>query len=126
MARPPAPDRASIPCSPSNKAGGSERVRQFAADNALPCATAALGPVPNDPTTRQEWQRKASSIGAYWETYGYHHPADPIGPEPTHETPDQRAAWHEAFLALGPIDGLDVRGMPDGRLWLIRVVSTFL
>ena len=27
-------------------------------------------------------------------------PSDPIGPEPTRDTPDQRAAWHEAFLAL--------------------------
>ena len=53
--------------------------------------------------------------------YGYDHPGDPIGPEPSHQdTPDQRAAWHEAFLALGPASGPDVRAMPDGRLWLIR------
>ena len=52
------------------------------------------------------------------------HPADPIGPEPTHDAPDQRAAWHDAFLALGPVDGPDVRGMPDGRLWLIRDTYT--
>jgi hypothetical protein len=52
--------------------------------------------------------------------YGYQHPADPIGPEPSHDSPDQRAAWHEAFLALGPANGPDVRAMPDGRLWLIR------
>ena len=100
------------------------RIGEFAADNALPWAVAALGPVPEDPAARQEWQHKASSIGAYRETYGYHHPADPIGPEPTHDAPDQRAAWHEAFLALGPADGPDVRGMPDGRLWLIRDTYT--
>jgi hypothetical protein len=35
-----------------------------------------------------------------------------------------RAAWHEAFQALGPTDGPDVRGMPDGRLWLIRDTYT--
>ena len=52
--------------------------------------------------------------------YGYDHPDDPIGPEPAADAPDQRAAWHEAFLALGPADGPDVRAMPDGRLWLIR------
>ena len=34
--------------------------------------------------------------------------------------PDQRAAWHEAFAALGPAGQPDVRAMPDGRLWLIR------
>jgi hypothetical protein len=52
--------------------------------------------------------------------YGYCHPGDPIGPEPSHHSPDQRAAWHDALLALGPAEGPDVRHMPDGRLWLIR------
>ena len=72
------------------------------------------------PRRPREWERKAASIGGYREMYGYHHPADPIGPEPSHDAPDQRAAWHEAFAALGPADGPDVRGMPDGRLWLVR------
>ena len=35
-------------------------------------------------------------------------------------TPDIRAAWHEALAALGPADGPDVRGMPDGMLWHLR------
>jgi hypothetical protein len=52
--------------------------------------------------------------------YGYDHPDDPIGPEPTRDMPDQRAAWYEAFLALGPADQPDVRATRDGRLWLIR------
>ena len=52
--------------------------------------------------------------------YGYDHPGDPIGPEPSHQAPDQRAAWHQAYLALGPAAGPDVRAMPDGRLWLLR------
>jgi hypothetical protein len=52
--------------------------------------------------------------------YGYDHPADPIGPQPAASSPDMRAAWHEAFLALGIPGGPDIRGMPDGRLWLIR------
>ena len=86
-----------------------QRIGHFATDNNLPWAIAALGPVPDDPAARQEWQHKASSIGAYRETYGYHHPTDPIGPEPTCDAPDQRAAWYEAFLALGPADGPDVR-----------------
>ena len=83
-------------------------------------AVTALGPVPDDAAARQEWERRASSIAAYREMYGYDHLDDPIGPEPTRETPDQRAAWHEAFLALGPASGPDVRAMRDGRLWLIR------
>jgi hypothetical protein len=52
--------------------------------------------------------------------YGYDHPGDPIGPEPSRQAPYQRAAWHQAFLALGPAAGPDVRAMPDGRLWLLR------
>ena len=52
--------------------------------------------------------------------YGYDHPDDPIGPEPSHETPDQRAVWHQAFAALSPPTGPDVRAMPNGRLWLLR------
>jgi hypothetical protein len=31
-----------------------------------------------------------------------------------------RAAWHEAFAGLGPADGSDVRGMPDGTLLHLR------
>ena len=34
--------------------------------------------------------------------------------------PDKRAAWHEAFAALGPVDGPDVRGLPDGTLLHLR------
>ena len=69
-----------------------QRIGAFAADQALPWAVATLGPVPQDPDARQEWQHKAASIGAYREMYGYDRPADPIGPEPSHESPDQRAA----------------------------------
>src|SRR5262249_41441233 len=35
-------------------------------------------------------------------------------PEPVTGAADLRAAWHEALAALGPVDGPDVRGMPDG------------
>ena len=31
-----------------------------------------------------------------------------------------RAVWHQALAALGPVDGPDVRGMPDGRLLHLR------
>jgi hypothetical protein len=66
------------------------------------------------------WQERAASIGACRELRGYDDPADPIGPEPGTTAPDARAAWYEAFAALGPIDGPDVRGMPDGRLLHLR------
>jgi hypothetical protein len=96
----------------------------FAASHALPWAVTALGPIPEDPAARQEWENKASTIGAYREMYGYHHPDDPIGPEPSHHSPGQRAAWHQAFTALRPTGGPDVRAMPDGKLWLIRDTYT--
>jgi len=104
--------------------GRKQRLGEHAAQTAPAWAVNALGAVPGDPAARQEWERKASAIGAYREMYGYQHPADPIGPEPTRDSPDQRAAWHEAFLALGPTDGPDVRGISDGRLWLIRDTYT--
>jgi hypothetical protein len=100
--------------------GRKERLGEHAAQTAPAWAVKALGTVPEDQAARQDWERKAASIGAYREMYGYQHPADPIGPEPGHDSPDQRAVWHEAFAALGPADGPDVRAMPDGRLWLIR------
>ena len=97
-----------------------ERIGEHAADHALPWAVNALGPVPDDPLDRLDWQQRASSIGAYRELSGYDHPADPIGPEPVAAAPDLRAAWHEALAALGPADGPDVRGMPDGTLLHLR------
>ena len=97
-----------------------DRIGEHAADNALPWAVGALGPVPGHPVDRLEWQQRAASIGAYRELSGYAHPADPIGPEPAAAAPDLRAAWHEALAALGPVDGPDVRGMPDGTLLHLR------
>ena len=97
-----------------------DRLGEHAAEHAPPWAVAALGPVPAHPLDRLEWQRRAASVGAWRELSGYHDPADPIGPEPVAAAPDLRAAWHEAFAALGPSDGLDVCGMPDGMLLHLR------
>jgi hypothetical protein len=83
-------------------------------------AISALGPVPTHLLDRLAWQKRAAAIGAWRELSGYDHPADPIGPEPVAAAPDARAAWHEALAALGPADGPDVRGMPDGRLLHLR------
>jgi hypothetical protein len=98
----------------------TQRLGQHTAQATPAWAIQALGPVPAHPAARQDWARKAASIAAYRETYGYHHPGDPIGPEPSHQAPDQRAAWHQAFAALSPASQPDVRAIPDGRLWLAR------
>jgi hypothetical protein len=96
------------------------RIGEHAAENSLAWAVSALGPVPEHPLDRLEWQRRASAIGAYRELSGHAHPAEPTGPEPGAGDPDKRAAWHEALAALGPVDGPDVRGLPDGTLLHLR------
>ena len=98
----------------------TRRLGEYTALTAPAWAVNALGPVPADPAARQNWETKAAPVAAYRETYGYDHPGEPIGPEPPHEAPDRRAAWHEAFAGLGPAESPDVRAMPDGQLWLTR------
>ena len=98
----------------------TDRIGEHAASHPPPWATAALGPVPAHPPGRLEWQKRAAAIGAWRELSGYDHPADPVGPEPAAAAPDTRAAWHQALAAIGPADGPDVRGMPDGRLLHLR------
>ena len=96
------------------------RIGEHTAGHQPGWATAALGPVPAEPAECLEWQKRAAAIGAWRELSGYCDPDDPIGPEPVAAAPDARAAWHEALAALGPVDGPDVRGMPDGRLLHLR------
>jgi conjugative relaxase-like TrwC/TraI family protein len=97
-----------------------DRIGEHAAEHSLPWAINALGPVPDHPLSRLDWQQRAASVGAWRELSGHCDPADPIGPEPAAAAPDLRAVWHEALAALGPADGPDVRGMPDGRLLHLR------
>jgi hypothetical protein len=103
----------------------TRRLGHYITQTAPSWAVTALGPVPSDPVGRRQWEHQASAIAAYREMYGYDYPGDPIGPEPSRETPDKRTAWHGAFTAaLSPTDGTDVRTIPDGRLWLIRDTYT--
>ena len=98
----------------------TERIGEHAAAHHPAWAVTALGPVPADPVTCLDWQRRAAAIGAYRELSGYDHPADPIGPEPASGPPELRAAWHDALAALSPADGPDIHGMPDGLLLRLR------
>jgi hypothetical protein len=97
-----------------------DRIGEHAVEHEPEWAIRTLGPVPDEPLSRLAWQRKAASIGAYRELSGFDHPVEAIGPEPASDDPDRRAAWYEAFACLGPADGVDVRGLPDGTLHLMR------
>jgi hypothetical protein len=97
-----------------------ERIGEHTADHQPLWALSALGEVPADPLARLDWQQRASSIGAYRELYGYHNPSEPIGPEPAGDSPDKRAAWHEAFTALRLEGDAQVRALPDGELLHLR------
>jgi TrwC relaxase/AAA domain/Domain of unknown function (DUF5710) len=98
----------------------TERLGPFTAEQRPEWAIQALGEVPAYPRQRAEWERRAAPVAAYREMYGHDHPTDPIGPEPSCDSPDKRAAWHAALQALGSVDGPDIRGLPDGSLWLMR------
>jgi len=97
-----------------------DRIGEHAATAQPDWATAAVGPVPADPLERLDWERRISRVGAYRELYGWDHPAEPVGPEPTWDTPEKRAAWHAAYGAMTRTDGTDLRGRSDGSLHKMR------
>ena len=75
----------------------TERLGEFTAEARQRGRCARLGPVPDEPLERLEWERRAAPIAAYRELFGFGDPAEPIGPEPSGDTPERRAAWHAAF-----------------------------
>jgi hypothetical protein len=97
-----------------------DRIGEHAVQHQPTWAVKALGPAPADPGERERWRERASAVGAYLEVFSYDDDRQPIGPEPVADHPDKRALWHEAWRALGPIDGTGLRDRADGSLWLIR------
>jgi hypothetical protein len=97
-----------------------QRLGAFAAQAQPAWAIEAAGPVPTDPAQRLEWEGRVSHVGAYRELYGWDHRSEPVGPEPSGDTPEKRAAWHAAYRAMNRLEGIDLRGRSDGRLHLMR------
>ena len=98
----------------------TERIGEHLAARPPAWAILAFGLVPTDPVDRLEWERRAGRAGVYRELYGYEHPSDPIGSEPSAATPEKRALWHAAFRQLRPAEGVDLRGKDDGTLLHMR------
>jgi hypothetical protein len=80
-----------------------------------------LGEVPADPVERAEWVRRASAVAAFREERGYAHETEAIGPAPERASPELRASWHAAYLALRMPDEHRARAAAsDGELWARR------
>lgn len=96
------------------------RLGEHTAETEPVWATRTLGAVPDDPSARADWERRAGSVAAYREMHGYENPGDPIGPEPARTSPEARHDWHGALAALGSVDGADLLGVPDETLEMRR------
>ena len=80
---PPSPTPNAAPTPPQIAAlmdARKDRIGEHAADHAPPWAVTALGPVPEHPLDRLDWQRRAASIGAWRELSGHSHPTEPDRP----------------------------------------------
>jgi len=103
----------------------ADRLGEHAVQASPAWAVQALGPVPEDPVVRLDWQRRATTIATYRELYGVGDDREVIGREvigrePTENAPEMRAAWHDAFAAITRTDGVDVRELPDRSLEHMR------
>jgi conjugative relaxase-like TrwC/TraI family protein len=98
----------------------AERLGEHAVETSPAWALQALGPVPEDPTARLDWQQRASKMATYRELYGIEDDREVIGSEPTGNAPEMRASWHDAFAAITQTDGVDVRTLPDRSLTHMR------
>ena len=83
--------------------------------------TEAIGQVPEAIGERDAWVAQAGRVLAYREQYGHVSDIEPIGPAPSRANPEQRAAWWNAYDALGrPGTGVDVAAASLGDLWTMR------
>jgi conjugative relaxase-like TrwC/TraI family protein len=80
-------------------------------------AREALGPVPDEPLARAEWEHKAGWAASYREWADHADEADPLGTPPPAGLAEKHAVWQTAHWALDLIDITpDEEKMTDGRL----------
>ena len=99
--------------------GRQERLGEHAGIVQPAWALEALGPVPEDPVERLDWERRAGVMDSYRERYGVGE-AEIIGRDPGEHNPGQRAHWFEAFRAQHHAEGLDFTKLSDETLIHMR------
>lgn len=88
-----------------------------AADDPPAWAVAALGPVPDDRTERDEWEERAGVVAAYRELRGHDEADDSLGAAPKAGQVEQYAAYRAAWRALGrPEIDRATHELSDGQL----------
>lgn len=87
------------------------------AEDLPPWAVDNLGPVPDDLVERAEWEHKAGIVAAYREATKEDSDVNPVGASPGLSSPERRAAWHAAWIAMDrPEAGTEERDLPEGAL----------
>ncbi|MGP3691157.1 MobF family relaxase [Streptomyces sp. IBSNAI002] len=79
----------------------TERLGQRVAEQQPAWAIDRLGPVPEDPIARAEWEQRAGRVERYREAHGYDHERNAIGQAPPKGSLDALADWERARRALG-------------------------
>ncbi len=87
------------------------------ADDPPQWATDTLGPVPDDPMERIEWEDRAGRIGYTREIAHQDDETQALGRSPGVRSPEARAAWHEGHDAAGRPEDLKAESeMSEGQL----------
>ncbi|MFI1734936.1 MobF family relaxase [Streptomyces acidicola] len=83
-----------------------ERLGQRVAEEQPEWAIDRLGPVPEDPIERADWELRAGRVERYREAHNFNQEADAIGQAPPEGAVEARADWERARRALGVPDEL--------------------
>lgn len=90
---------------------------QRVAEEAPAWAVNTLGPVPEDPLARAEWETRAGWAAAHRENMKFTDEDRPLGAAPAPGLAEKRAVWATAHRALGlPDTSPEEDAMSDGRL----------